>query len=116
MTRLLLIALACSLSLAARAADNDRAKQQKQIRSMAQDTLQRLYQAEPRTKAAISHAYGYAVFSDLGVKTLFGGTGNGKGLAVNRRTKHETFMKMIEVQAGLGMGVDKFRDVFVFDN
>ena len=25
-------------------------------------------------------------------------------------------MKMIEVQAGLGMGVDKFRVVFVFDN
>ena len=61
-------------------------------------------------------AYGYAVFSDLGVKILFGGTGNGKGIAVDNRSKHETFMKMIEVQAGLGMGVDKFRVFFVFDN
>ena len=80
-------------------ADNDKLKQQKQIRRTAQGTLQRLYNAEPKTKAAIKHAYGYAVFSDLGVKILFGGTGNEKGVAVNNRTKHETFMKMMEVQA-----------------
>ena len=113
--KLLFFALACVVALAARAADSDKEKQQKQIQSMAQDTLQRPYKAEPKTKAAVKHAYGYAVFSDLGIKMLFGGTGNGKGIAVNNRTKRETFMKMIEVQAGLGMGVDKFRVVFVFD-
>ncbi len=114
--RVLLFALVTMLALAAHASDNDKAKQQQQIRSMEQDTLQRLYKAEPKTKAAIKRAYGYAVFSDLGIKILFGGTGNGKGIAVNNRTKHQIFMKMIEVQAGLGMGVDKFRVVFVFDN
>ena len=62
------------------------------------------YKAEPKTRAVINNAYGYAVFSDLGVKILFGGTGNGRGIAVNNRTKHETFMKMIELQAGLGVG------------
>ena len=40
----------------------------------------------------------------------------GKGVAVNNKTKKETFMKMIELQAGLGMGVKKFNVVFVFDN
>lgn len=114
--KLILLALACSLALATHAADSDKEKQQKQIRSMSQDTLQRLYKAEPKTKAAVKRAFGYAVFSDLGVKILFGGTGNGKGIAVNNRSKHETFMKMLEVQAGLGMGVDKFRVVFLFDN
>jgi lipid-binding SYLF domain-containing protein len=114
--RVLLLAIVGALAWTVHASDSDVVKQQKQIRSMEQDTLQRLYKAEPRTKAAVSHAYGYAVFSDLGVKILFGGTGNGKGVAVNNRTKHETFMKMIEVQAGLGMGVDKFRVVFLFDN
>jgi lipid-binding SYLF domain-containing protein len=34
---------------------------------------------------------------------------------VYNKTKDETFMKMLEVQAGLGMGVKKFRLVFVFD-
>jgi hypothetical protein len=83
---------------------------------MAQDTLQRLYKAEPKTKLAVKHAYGYAVFSDLGVKILFGGSGSGKGIAVNNRSGHEIFMKMLEIQAGLGMGVEKFRVVFLFDN
>jgi lipid-binding SYLF domain-containing protein len=113
--KLIILALVCALAVAANASD-DKAKQQKQIQTTTQDTLQRLYQAEPRTKAAVKNAYGYAVFSDLGVKILFGGTGNGKGVAVNNKTKHQTYMKMIELQAGLGVGVDKFRVVFVFDN
>ena len=113
--KLVILALVCALASAANASD-DKAKQQKQIQTTTQDTLQRLYKAEPRTKAAVKHAYGYAVFSDLGVKILFGGTGNGKGVAVNNKTKHETYMKMIELQAGLGVGVEKFRVVFLFDN
>ena len=114
--KFIFLALAGTLALVAQATETDKEKQQKQVRSMAPDTLQRLYKAEPKTQAAIKRAYDYAVFSDLGVKIVFGGTGNGKGLAVNNRSKHETFMKMFEVQAGLGMGVDKFRVVFVFEN
>lgn len=97
-------------------ADDKKAKDQQEIRNMAQDTLQRLYKAEPKSKAAIHQAAGYAVFSDMGVKILLAGSGNGKGIAVNSKTKHETFMKMLEVQAGLGVGVTKFRVVFVFDS
>jgi len=112
---LLLLVLAGAIGLVA-GASTDVEKQQKQIRSMVQDTLQQLYKAEPKSKLAIRHAAGYAVFSDLGVKILFAGSGNGKGLAINNRTKHETFMKMLEIQGGLGVGVDKFRVIFVFDN
>jgi len=107
---------AFALAWTAQAGESDKEKQQQEVRSMAQDTLQRLYKAEPKTKTAISHAYGYAVFSNLGVKILVAGSGNGKGLAVNNKSKRETFMKMLQVQAGLGMGVKKFRVVFVFDN
>ena len=97
-------------------ADDEKAKDQKEIGNMAHETLQRLYKAEPKAKAAIGHAAGYAVFSDMGVKILLAGSGNGKGIAVNNKTKHETFMKMLEIQAGFGVGVTKFRVVFVFDN
>ena len=55
------------------------------------------------------------VISNLGVKILVAGSDNGQGIAVYNKTKDETFMKMLEVQAGLGMGVKKFRVVFVFD-
>ena len=108
--------LVCALAVSANAADPKIEKKQVEIRNMAQDTLKSLYKADPRTKAAVKDAAGYAVFSNLGVKILVAGSGSGKGIAVDNKTKHETFMKMIELQAGLGMGVKKFRVIFVFDN
>ena len=106
----------CALTLTAHAAQSDKEKQQSAIRNMAHDTLHQLYKADPKAKGVIQGAAGYAVFSNMGVKILVAGSGNGKGLAVNNKTKQETFMKMLQVQAGLGMGVKKFRVVFVFDN
>lgn len=83
---------------------------------MASDTLKRLYKVQPLAKQAVEKAYGYAVFSNTGVKILVSGTGKGQGLAVRNPTKQETFMKMFELQAGLGVGVKKFKVIFVFEN
>jgi lipid-binding SYLF domain-containing protein len=110
------VVLISALALAAQGADNKKEKEQKEIRTMAQDTLQRLYKADPKAKCAVEGAAGYAVFSNMGVKILVAGSGKGKGIAVNNKSKHETFMKMLELQAGLGMGVKTFHVVFVFDN
>lgn len=90
-------------------------EQQQEVMKMTQQSLQQLYTAQPLAKAAIQHAVGYAVFSDWGVKILFGGSGNGTGLAVNNKTGQKTYMKMVEMQAGLGFGVSKFRNIFVFE-
>jgi lipid-binding SYLF domain-containing protein len=109
-------ALLCGLTVVAHATDSKIRKKQDDIRNMARDTLQRLYEANPKTKAVVKGAAGYAVFSNLGIKILVAGSGNGKGIAVDNKTKRETFMKMLEVQAGLGMGVKKFSVIFVFDN
>ena len=75
---------------------------------MAQQSLQQLYEAQPSARALVEHAAGYAVFSDMGVKILFGGSGKGQGVAVNNKTGQKTYMKMVELQAGLGFGVSKF--------
>jgi len=112
---LIVAAVVCALALTAHAGDSKKEKDQNQIRKMAQDTLQALYKAEPRTKAAVKNAAGYAVFSDMGVKILLAGSGHGKGITINNKSKDETFMQMLEIQAGLGMGVEKFRVVFLFD-
>jgi len=66
-------------------------EQQKKIVDMAQQSLQRLYQAQPSARAAVQNAVGYAVFSDMGVKILFAGGGNGQGVAVNNKTGQKTF-------------------------
>ena len=99
------------------AASEEEIKQKKaDIRKMANDTLARLYKLQPSAKGAVSKSAGYAVFSNFGTKIMFAGGGSGKGIAVNNNTKKETFMKMAEIQAGLGLGVKKFRLVWVFEN
>jgi lipid-binding SYLF domain-containing protein len=86
------------------------------VRKMAKDTLSRLYKFQPSAKKAVERAAGYAVFSNFGMKIFFVGGGSGKGIAVNNKTKKETFMKMLEAQAGLGLGAKKFRLVWVFES
>jgi lipid-binding SYLF domain-containing protein len=108
--------LICLLAMTAYAADPKIEKKQQNIRTMSQDTLQKLYRADPEAKGVVEKAAGYAVFSNLGVKILVAGSGNGKGMAVDNKDKREIFMKMLELQAGLGMGVKKFQVVFVFNN
>lgn len=98
------------------AVTNKQIEQQKtDIKKVANDTLERLYKMHPSTREAIRKAAGYAVFNNFGLKILFAGGGTGKGLAVDNQTKKQTYMKMVEVQAGLGMGIKKFRLVWVFE-
>ena len=92
-------------------------KKQKQdsVRDMANATLTQVYAKYPEAKSEISNAAGYAVFSDFGMKIMFMGGAKGSGIAVDNATKKETFMKMVELQPGLGVGAEKFRVVFVFE-
>jgi lipid-binding SYLF domain-containing protein len=113
---LLLAAAACPPS--ASGADDAKAKEKNRadIVKMSDATLSRLYKAQPQAKTAVAKAAGYAVFSNFGMKILLAGSGTGKGVAVNNSTKKKTYMKMVEVQAGLGIGIKKFRLVWVFEN
>ena len=54
------------------------------------------------------------MFSTFGVKLFFAGGTTGKGVVVNNRTHRQTFMKMVQVQGGLGFGVNQNRLIFVF--
>ena len=87
-----------------------------QVREMAQDALPALYEIAPGTRCAIDRSAGYAVFSTFGLKLFFAGGTTGKGMVVNKRTQRQTFMKMVQVQGGLGFGVNKNRLIFVFTN
>jgi hypothetical protein len=64
--------------------EKEKEKERKEIRQMSQETLTRLYKAQPSAKAAVEKAYGYAVFSNTGIKILFGGSGNGEGVAIKK--------------------------------
>lgn len=95
---------------------DSRAKEQAEVRKAGQDALNALYKAQPSARKAVESAAGYAAFSNFGMKILIAGGGTGKGVAVNNKTKAMTYMKMAEIQAGLGFGVKKFQLVWVFEN
>ena len=85
-----------------------------QVREMAQDALATLYEIQPGARRAIERSAGYAVFSTFGIKLFFAGGTTGKGVVVNRQTNRQTFMQMVQVQGGVGFGVNKNRLIFVF--
>ena len=85
------------------------------MRKAGQDALAAVYKAQPSARKAVESAAGYAAFSNFGMKILVAGGGSGKGIAVNNKTKAMTYMKMAEVQAGLGFGAKKFQVVWVFE-
>lgn len=89
-------------------------EQRRSIRLGSKSILANLYKIQPSAKKAVESAAGYAVFSNFGLKVLFAGGGTGHGIVVDQVSKKETFMKMVEIQAGLGMGIKKFKAVFVF--
>ncbi|WP_298924912.1 hypothetical protein [uncultured Ramlibacter sp.] len=101
-----------SLVLAA----DDKEKERAEVRKAASDALAAVYKVQPSARKAVESSAGYASFSNFGMKILVAGSGTGKGTAVNNKTKAVTYMKMAELQAGLGFGIKKFQLLWVFEN
>jgi lipid-binding SYLF domain-containing protein len=116
--RLMVVPVLAATLLAGGTAKSKETNEQKRnnIQKMATDTLDNLYKIHPAARADIQKSAGYAVFDNMGVHLLLVSTARGSGLAVNSKTKQDTFMKMISAGAGLGVGVKDYRVVFVFEN
>lgn len=95
---------------------SDKDAERDSVRAMTEQSLAQLYKNKPAAKGAVASAAGYAVFSDFGFKVMIMGGAHGKGMAVKNATKQETFMKMVELQPGLGLGAEKYRLVLIFEN
>ena len=95
------------------------AKEQKEaqnkLRKEVKNTLAQLYKLHPSSKGAISRAYGYAVFDNFGTNLGVLSTASGKGIAYDKTSKKEIFMRMYSGGVGIGLGVKDFRLVFVFE-
>ena len=96
-------------------AKDDKEKERAEIRKAGNDALAAVYKVQPSARKAVESSAGYAAFSNFGMKLLVAGSGTGKGIAVNNKTKATTYMRMAEVQAGLGFGVKKFQLLWVFE-
>jgi lipid-binding SYLF domain-containing protein len=111
----LIVVSALLLFSALPVAAKSKKEKQAELQKKASATLERLYKARPSARAAIKNAAGYAVFNSGGVKILVAGGGRGQGIAVDNATQKIVYMKMREIQAGLGMGAKKFSTIFVFE-
>jgi lipid-binding SYLF domain-containing protein len=104
------------LSASASSAKDTNEEKREKARKMAAQTLQDLYKLQPTSQAAIQKSAGYAVFNNMGTNLLLVSTARGAGIAVNSKTKQDTFMKMMSAGAGFGVGVKDYRVIFVFEN
>jgi lipid-binding SYLF domain-containing protein len=97
------------------AEENEILQERYRTREVAQDSLANLYEIQPAARYVIEQAAGYGVFSTFGIKIFFAGGGTGKGFVYNNRTKRYTYMRMVQVQGGLGFGASKDRVIWVFE-
>lgn len=90
------------------------AQQKEDILKKNDEILKHLYQVQPRAKDLIDKSIGYATFSNFGMKILIAGGGTGTGVVINKLSKKPVYMDMAEVQAGLGLGIKSFQNIFIF--
>lgn len=93
----------------------DKVAARRELDDLVAETLKDLYRMQPGAQRRIERSAGYAVFSNFGLRLFLLGGGSGEGMAVDRITGQRIAMKMVELQAGLGLGIKKFRLVWVFE-
>ena len=84
------------------------------VLAMKNEVLSDLYKIKPKTRAMVTEAPGYAVFSNANVNIIIASFGGGYGVVKNNKTGKHTYMKMAEVGIGFGLGVKDFRAIFIF--
>lgn len=94
--------------------DKTVAQQRQDILKTSDDTLKTLYQVQPKAKELIDRSVGYATFSNFGMKILIAGGGTGSGVVIAKDGAKPIYMNMAEIQAGLGLGIKSFQNIFVF--
>jgi lipid-binding SYLF domain-containing protein len=112
---ILAIATAAIVSFTATGAfaQSEKEKKQAEVRTKADATLADFYKAQPALKAEVGKAPGYAVFTTYGLSFLVGGAG-GKGLVHDGKSKKNTYMDLGQASAGLQIGAQEARYLFVF--
>ncbi|OZB32861.1 MAG: hypothetical protein B7X60_15700 [Polynucleobacter sp. 39-45-136] len=92
--------------------DKTVAQQRQDILKKSDETLKQLYAVSPKAKELIDKSIAYATFSNFGMKILIAGGGTGSGVVIEKDS-NPVYMNMAEVQAGLGIGIKSFQNIFV---
>jgi len=85
------------------------------IDETAQETLNTLFTSSPKAENLYDISYGWAVFDNLKLAFGFSG-GGGNGVAKVRESGEKTYMQMGTAGIGIGLGINKYQVVFLFQD
>jgi lipid-binding SYLF domain-containing protein len=108
---LIVTALVAALGLPAQA--QDKSSRQAEVKAKAMQALDDFYKADPKLKAAVAKAPGYAVFTTFGLSFGLGGAG-GKGIAHDNKSGKDAYMNVAQASAGLQIGASDTRYLMIF--
>jgi lipid-binding SYLF domain-containing protein len=86
------------------------------VRKMRDQTLTQLYDVNPSLREKVEQSAGYAVFTNVNIHLLALSGADGYGVAVDRRSGDETFMRVAAIGGGPGIAMRDFRTIFVFND
>lgn len=91
-------------------------EQRRQIDALSDKTLAKLYEKYPKAQRIIENeCYAWATLSNSGVKVLFFGSSHGRGIAYNNHTGEKIYLRMKELDAGLGLGAKEYNLIFLIN-
>jgi lipid-binding SYLF domain-containing protein len=112
---LLLSAIIATFPMACRTpAGETPAQKRASINKMRSAALADLYKELPGAKSVVDRSVGYAVFSSIGTNLLLISTARGYGVLKDKSSGKDTYMDMLSLGGGVGLGVRDFRVFFVF--
>jgi len=85
------------------------------IKESAKESLNELFADNPKAKELYKRSYGWAAFANLKIAFGFSG-GGGNGVAVVKETGEKTFMQMGTAGIGVGLGINKYDVIFLFQD
>jgi lipid-binding SYLF domain-containing protein len=113
----LVFALLLTLSISAEESWKNLKRESKRMKidETAQGALDTLFASNPKAENLFEMSYGWAVFDNLKLAFGFSG-GGGNGVAKVRVTGEKTYMKMGTAGIGIGLGVNTYQVVFLFQD
>jgi lipid-binding SYLF domain-containing protein len=112
----ILAALTAAFSLPVSADDAEKAAEKRaKIQANTKEALAELFKESPKAKELYGKAHGYAVFSNTKVSLGLTG-GGGSGEAIEKATGKKTYMRMGTAGLNFGLGAQKYKVVFLFQD
>jgi len=84
--------------------------------SLEQETLAQLVKEQPGTEQELAQSVGYAVFEKKVVKVPVVGAGGGAGVVVDKENGKKSYLRVPELQLGLGWGGRAEKVILIFQD